>query len=60
MENITNNEMPISAALESPAFTKIIDGTTYKVTVRFSQSSKETLSDKIKHLIQNDFHKMNI
>ena len=34
--------------------TKRIGQTTYKVNVHFSKSSKETMSDKIVRLIQNE------
>ena len=34
--------------------TKRIGSTTYKVSVHFSQTSKETMGDKIIRLIQNE------
>ncbi len=34
--------------------TKRIGATTYKVSVHFSSTSKETMGDKILHLIEND------
>jgi hypothetical protein len=37
-----------------PAFTKKIGTTTYEVYIHFSETSTETMSDKIKRLIQQD------
>ena len=37
-----------------PTFTRKIGKTTYQVSVHFSETSKETLDDKIKRLILND------
>ena len=39
---------------DAPALVKKIGKTTYKVRVHFSQTSTETMSDKIKRLILND------
>jgi len=35
-------------------FTKRIGSTNYRVTVRFSSTSRETMNDKILRLIKND------
>ena len=45
---------------ESPAplFRKTIGQTTYSVSVHFSQTSKETLKDKIKRLLRGEMMKM--
>lgn len=51
MDTNTVNEVKVP---EPPKFTKKIGKTTYEVTVHFSQTSKETMADKIKRLIQND------
>jgi hypothetical protein len=37
-----------------PDFVKQIGKTTYKVKVHFSKTSKETMSDKIKRMLQNE------
>ncbi len=38
---------------ETAVFTKRIGSTTYKVSVHFKEDGKQTMSDKILHLIQN-------
>ena len=37
-----------------PCFRKVIGNTTYVVCVHFSETSKETLKEKIKRLIRKD------
>ena len=37
---------------QQPCFRKVIGNTTYVVRVRFSESAKETLGEKIKRLIR--------
>ncbi len=37
-----------------PCFRKVIGNTTYVVRVHFSETSKETMEDKVKRLIQED------
>lgn len=54
MNKIENNVAPFPVAQVPPKFTKQIGKTTYEVTVHFSQTSTETLTDKIKRLIQNE------
>ncbi len=39
---------------ESKAFTKRIGSTTYRVSVHFSKTSRETVNDKILRLIKNE------
>ena len=39
---------------QSSGFTKRIGSTTYRVSVRFSQTSKETINDKILRMIRNE------
>ena len=39
---------------EKPVLVKKIGNTTYNVVVHFSETSKETLEDKVKRLILND------
>ena len=43
-----------TARAEQPDFEKRIGNTTYRVKVYFSQTSKETMSDKVLRLIKND------
>ena len=40
-----------------PVMIKKIGKTTYRVKIHFSETSKETMSDKIKRLILNDSEK---
>ena len=39
---------------QQPCFRKVIGNTTYVVCVHFSETSKETMEDKIKRLIRED------
>ena len=48
----TADTTPARAPEDAPALVKKIGKTTYKVRVHFSQTSIETMSDKIKHEIQ--------
>ena len=41
-------------AADPPQFTKRIGSTTYKVSVHFSKTSKETMNDKILRLITRE------
>jgi hypothetical protein len=41
-----------------PVMIKKIGKTTYRVKIHFSETSKETMSDKIKRLILNDSEKI--
>lgn len=41
-----------------PVMIKKIGKTTYRVKIHFSETSKETMSDKIKRLILNDCEKI--
>ncbi|BDE85858.1 hypothetical protein CE91St42_03160 [Oscillospiraceae bacterium] len=41
-----------------PVMVKKIGKTTYRVKIHFSETSKETMSDKIKRLILNDSEKI--
>ena len=48
-----------SRAPENPAaMVKKIGKTTYKVHVHFSQTSTETMSDKIKRMLKNEIQQM--
>lgn len=43
---------------ECPALVKKIGKTTYKVTIHFSATSQETMSDKIKRMLRNEVSQM--
>lgn len=50
----------VATTLESttpPVFEKRIGSTTYKVTVHFSDTSTETIEDKLLRLMQNEVSK---
>ena len=50
---------PVSRAPENPpAMVKKIGKTTYKVHVHFSNTSTETMSDKIKRMLKNEIQQM--
>ena len=53
----TADTTPARASEDAPALVKKIGKTTYKVRVHFSNTSTETMSDKIKRLILNDSEK---
>lgn len=41
-----------------PTFVKKIGKTTYRVTIHFSATSQETMSDKIKRMLRNEISRM--
>ena len=41
-----------------PVMIKKIGKTTYRVKIHFSETSKETMSDKIKRMLKNEIQKM--
>ena len=43
---------------ERPALVKKIGKTTYRVTIHFSATNSETMSDKIKRMLRNEAGKM--
>ncbi len=47
-----------SAAPPAPDLVKKIGKTTYRVRVHFSETSKETMSDKIKRMLRNEISQM--
>ena len=62
MSNKNSNNLattsPLNAKeMEQPAIVKKIGKTTYRVKIHFSETSKETMIDKIKRLILNDSEK---
>ena len=53
----TTNAAPAASPLtvkEQPAFVKTIDGTTFDIHIHFSETSRETFTDKVLRLIQNE------
>ena len=44
----------------TPALTRTIGGKTFEVFVHFSETSKETLTDKIMRLISNEINSTNL
>ena len=47
-QNVSQNDN------RQPCFRKVIGNTTYVVRVHFSETSKETLEDKIKRLVREE------
>ena len=43
---------------EHPTLVKKIGKTTYRVTIYFSATSRETMSDKIKRMLRNEISRM--
>ena len=54
----TVDTTPARAPEDIPALVKTIGKTTYKVRVHFSQTSNETMSDKIKRMLKNEIQQM--
>ena len=48
----TADTTPVRAPEDAPALVKKIGKTTYKVRVHFSDTSTETMSDKIKRMLK--------
>ncbi len=48
----------VRALENTPAMVKKIGKTTYKVHVHFSNTSTETMSDKIKRMLKNEIQQM--
>ena len=53
----TANTIPARAPEDTPALVKKIGKTTYKVRVHFSQTSTETMSDKIKRMLRYEIER---
>ena len=53
----TADTTPARAPEDAPALVKKIGKTTYKVRVHFSDTSTETMSDKIKRMLKNEIQK---
>ena len=54
MDKIDKNVMEPIGKPEPPKIYRRIGSTTYEVAIHFSETSGETIADKIKRLIQND------
>ena len=54
----TAGTTPARAPADAPALAKKIGKTTYKVRVHFSDTSTETMSDKIKRMLKNEIQQM--
>ncbi|RKJ00769.1 hypothetical protein D7X87_22150 [bacterium D16-54] len=57
-EKITEDNTTTATAKDAPALVKKIGRTTYIVRVRFSKTSTETMSDKIKRMLKNEIRQM--
>ena len=54
----TADTTPARAPENTPAMVKKIGKTTYKVHVHFSNTSTETMSDKIKRMLKNEIQQI--
>ena len=54
----TAGTTPARAPEDAPALVKKIGRTTYVVSVHFSKTSTETMSDKIKRMLKNEIQQM--
>ena len=52
------NTPPAPDATRPPDLVKTIGKTTYRVRVHFSETSRETMSDKIKRMLRNEISQM--
>lgn len=53
-KNTENKATAAQQSAERPALVKTIGKTTYRVTIHFSATSRETMSDKIKRMLRNE------
>jgi len=57
--NAADSAVPLTVqGDERPALVKKIGKTTYRVTIHFSATSRETMSDKIKRMLRNEISQM--
>lgn len=56
--NMTSNAAQREAPEEVPVLIRKIGKTTYKVRIHFSNTSTETMSDKIKRMLKNEIQQM--
>ena len=54
----SGNIPPAPDATRPPDLVKTIGKTTYRVRVHFSETSRETMSDKIKRMLRNEVRQM--
>ncbi|MEA5049932.1 MAG: transposon-encoded TnpW family protein [Oscillospiraceae bacterium] len=54
----TANTNTAATQAEQPALVKQIGKTTYKVKIHFSETSKETMSDKIVRMLKSEISQM--
>ena len=54
----SGNAAPAPDATRPPDLVKTIGKTTYRVRVHFSETSRETMSDKIKRMLRNEVRQM--
>ena len=52
------NAPPAPDAIRPPDLVKTIGKTTYRVRVHFSETSRETMEDKIKRMLRNEVGQM--
>ena len=57
-ENMTPNVARSKVSEEVPVLIRKIGKTTYKVRIHFSNTSTETMSDKIKRMLKNEIQQM--
>ncbi|WP_370812258.1 transposon-encoded TnpW family protein [Roseburia hominis] len=55
---MTSNAAQSKAPEEAPVMIRKIGKTTYKVRIHFSDTSTETMSDKIKRMLKNEIQQM--
>lgn len=55
--NISTAPLPVQGN-DRPALVKKIGKTAYRVTIHFSASNSETMSDKIKRMLRNEINQM--
>ena len=53
----TKNTAPTTTEQTAPVLVRKIGKTTYMVGIHFSETSKETMDDKVARLVKSDIHK---
>lgn len=54
----TNTTFPLTVKVDRPDLVKKIGKTTYLVKIHFSETNRETMSDKIKRMLRNEVSQM--
>ena len=54
MDKIKTNSDTTQAGADVHSFHKVIGRTLYEVSVHFSQTSTETMADKVERMVRND------